>query len=58
MFVEVLKTVAYLHDIELLHRDIKPSNMRILADGRKAVLVDLGSSCKSNTEVKWTKQWI
>ena len=39
-----------IHEIGLLHRDIKPSNVVLKKDllGRRAVLVDLGSTCTAD----------
>lgn len=41
MFLEILDTVAYLHQNGILHLDIKSNNVMILPDGR-VKLIDLG----------------
>lgn len=41
MFLEILDTVAYLHNKEVLHLDIKSNNVMIQPDG-KLKLIDLG----------------
>jgi WD40 repeat protein/serine/threonine protein kinase len=44
--VELVRQVAEaahaLHEVRVIHRDIKPGNVMVLADGRHAVLMDLG----------------
>ena len=40
---QVLRVVAYLHQLGLLHRDIKPDNL-IVRPGGELVLVDFGSA--------------
>jgi WD40 repeat protein/serine/threonine protein kinase len=44
--VELMRQVAEaaeaLHEVGILHRDIKPGNIMVSADGRQAVLMDLG----------------
>ena len=44
--VEIIRQVAEaahaLHEAGVLHRDIKPGNIMVAADGRHAVLMDLG----------------
>lgn len=42
---EILSTLAYLHDRDLIHRDLKPANIlvrKLPIDEQRVVLVDLG----------------
>ena len=52
MFLQILDTIAYLHQSGVLHLDIKPSNIMVLKD-RSIKILDMGISAKVNeTNVK------
>ena len=51
LFLQVLDTIAYLHQNQVLHLDIKPSNMMVVEneDGTKHIkILDMGISAKIN----------
>lgn len=47
MFLQILNTIAYLHQNNILHLDIKPSNIIVQQD-RKIKILDLGISAIIN----------
>ncbi|MDR1594874.1 MAG: serine/threonine protein kinase [Prevotellaceae bacterium] len=47
MFLQILDTIGYLHDNNLLHLDIKPGNIMVMHDCRIKIL-DMGISAKIN----------
>jgi serine/threonine-protein kinase len=52
MFLEILDTIAYLHQNRTLHLDIKPGNVMVLKD-RKIKILDMGISADVNeTHIK------
>ena len=51
LFIQVLDTIAYLHQNRVLHLDIKPNNMMVTetSDGSKKIkILDMGISAKIN----------
>lgn len=48
LFLEVLDTMAYLHEQKILHLDIKPSNVMVKANGG-IKLIDLGIASRMGT---------
>jgi serine/threonine protein kinase len=47
---QLLETISYLHEQQIIHRDIKPSNIICKPDG-ELVLIDLGSAKQINKEI-------
>ncbi|MDR1552067.1 MAG: serine/threonine protein kinase [Prevotellaceae bacterium] len=47
MFLQILDTIGYLHNNDMLHLDIKPNNIMVLPD-RRIKILDMGISAKIN----------
>lgn len=43
LLMDVLETLSFVHDHQVIHRDIKPSNLIRRASDRKIVMIDFGS---------------
>jgi myosin-light-chain kinase len=52
IFSQVLKSIEYIHGLNIVHRDIKPENFLLTGDGTRVKLIDFGLSVRlrSNEE--------
>lgn len=53
-FSQILDTIAYLHQNQIIHLDIKPENIMIRPDGQIKIL-DMGISAKLNDQKQRTR---
>ena len=50
IFSQVLRSIQYIHDLNIVHRDIKPENFLLTGDGTRVKLIDFGLSVRLRSE--------
>ncbi len=46
--IDILKTIIYIHNLDIVHNDIKLSNILISKDSHNILFIDFGLSCRLN----------
>jgi serine/threonine protein kinase len=54
LFMQILETVAFVHERGILHRDLKPQNILVTGGAEKAYLLDFGLARWRGSDIKET----